>query len=142
MQERSAGFVVAFIDAEAPIQYLVLDYGRHWDLPKGHVEPGETDLVAARRELLEETGVIEIDVVPNFEKSLTYYFRKSGRLVKKTVIFFLAKARPAPIVLSVEHAGYALLPFEQACRRLTFASARQLLRAADARLTECHAPTA
>ena len=34
--------------------------GRHWDIPKGMVDPGETDVVAAARELHEETS-LEVD---------------------------------------------------------------------------------
>jgi len=31
--------------------------GRHWDLPKGKIDPGEDDITAAVRELYEETSL-------------------------------------------------------------------------------------
>ena len=31
--------------------FLLLDYGRYWDYPKGHVEKGEDDLAAGREEM-------------------------------------------------------------------------------------------
>jgi bis(5'-nucleosidyl)-tetraphosphatase len=33
---------------------------RNWDFPKGLVEPGETPLAAARREVTEETGITDL----------------------------------------------------------------------------------
>ena len=55
---------------------LLLQYPQgHWDFPKGHVE--ETDvsnMATAARELNEETGIKDIEFVPNFE------FRKSAKL--------------------------------------------------------------
>lgn len=40
--------------------YLVVSSstGKHWILPKGHIEKGETPRKAALRELREETGVV------------------------------------------------------------------------------------
>ena len=35
-----------------------------WELPAGHLEPGETPMEAARRELYEETGALEFRIAP------------------------------------------------------------------------------
>ena len=34
-----------------------------WSLPKGHVDPGETILEAAKREIYEESGVKQLDYI-------------------------------------------------------------------------------
>jgi 8-oxo-dGTP pyrophosphatase MutT (NUDIX family) len=134
--ERSAGFVI-FRQTPGGAEYLLLDYGRHWDLPKGHVEKGEDDLAAATRELREETGITDPHLVPNFRQEIQYFFRdrKKG-LINKKVIFFLAQtsASPAQIVLSHEHEGYEFLPFDAAIHRITFPTARAILRKANDRI--------
>ncbi|MFA5975288.1 MAG: NUDIX domain-containing protein [Elusimicrobiota bacterium] len=39
---------------------IVNQRGRSWSLPKGHIEPGEEPLVAARREIYEESGLQDL----------------------------------------------------------------------------------
>jgi len=38
-----------------------------WETAGGHIEPGETPLEAARRELFEETGAVDAAVTPLFD---------------------------------------------------------------------------
>ena len=57
---RSAGAVI-FRRTDRGVRYLVLRAYRSWDFPKGRVEPGESQLEAAKREVAEETGLIALD---------------------------------------------------------------------------------
>lgn len=42
-------------------EILVVNQGGvHWSLPKGHIEPGEDAIAAARREIAEEAGVDDL----------------------------------------------------------------------------------
>lgn len=142
-QERSAGFVIYRLTPAGTPHYLLLDYGRHWDFPKGHLEGEEDDLAAATRELHEETGVASARVIPGFRHQITYYFRdrKKG-LVRKTVVFFLGEtqADPRDIVLSHEHEAFAFLPFEQALKRITYPNARHVLKLAHEALNQGGTP--
>lgn len=54
VEVRAAGGVVTNGDGELLMIYL----RRRWDLPKGHIEPGESSAEAACREVLEETGIV------------------------------------------------------------------------------------
>ena len=132
-EERSAGVVVFRADPASPggRVYLLLDYGRYWDYPKGHVEKGEDDLTAALRELAEETGITDAGIDPDFRHDITYFFRdrKKG-LIRKTVTFFLASTRSADVTLSHEHVGYAYLPFDEGLARLNYPNAKATLQAA------------
>ncbi len=42
---------------------VVNQRGNSWSLPKGHIDPGEDAETAARREILEESGVSELTLV-------------------------------------------------------------------------------
>ena len=136
--ERSAGFVIFHRRDSTPegIRFLLLNYGRHWDFVKGHVDKGESDYEAAVRELHEETGIRTIQPAEEFEKEISYFFRSSRHgLIRKTVIFFLAEVGSEDVILSEEHVGYEFLPYEKAVKRTTFPAAKDLLRAAYTYLT-------
>jgi 8-oxo-dGTP pyrophosphatase MutT (NUDIX family) len=131
--ERSAGFVIFHVEPSTGArEYLLLDYGPYWDYPKGHVEKGEDDLTAARRELQEETGITQIEQVPGFQKEMTYFFRARGKMVRKTVVFFLASTETRIVTLSDEHQAAAFLPYANALAQLKYASSKELLRTAEA----------
>jgi 8-oxo-dGTP pyrophosphatase MutT (NUDIX family) len=58
-------------------------------LPKGHVDPGETAMQAAEREVREETGIVAEPVCELGEAR--YWYRRDGRTIGKSVSFYLFK---------------------------------------------------
>jgi 8-oxo-dGTP pyrophosphatase MutT (NUDIX family) len=65
------------------------DGSRVLGLPKGHVDPGETPVEAAEREVREETGIIA-EVVRELGEA-RYWYRRNGRTIGKSVSFYLFK---------------------------------------------------
>ncbi len=55
-----------------------------WDLPKGHVEPGETFMTTAIREVKEETGILNIHIVNELQPTRHLYFMKGRWQIKLT----------------------------------------------------------
>jgi bis(5'-nucleosidyl)-tetraphosphatase len=130
LHEHSAGFIL-FRNSPAGPLYLLLDYGKHWDYPKGHLEKGESAWQAAVRELKEETGIRQVDRVGRFQQNMHYFFisKKKGPIAK-TVTYFLGKTKKPTVTLSEEHHAHAWLPYEKALTRLTYQTAKDLLTAA------------
>ncbi len=63
------------------------DGSRVLALPKGHVDPGESTIEAATREVREETGIVAEPVCELGESR--YWYRRDGHTVGKSVAFFL-----------------------------------------------------
>lgn len=106
---RACGVLVM---SHAPVErFLLMRHNDRWDLPKGHVDPGETDVEAALREMVEETGIpldaIELDPFFRFEHQYEVReARSGGELRLKTLVIFLARlTRDVPIDVT-EHPGY------------------------------------
>ena len=127
--EKSAGAVVFY--PSSPVEYLLL-FSSFWEFPKGLIDTGETEIEAAQREVLEETG-LEVEFVEGFRIESTYFkhHHETGALVKKTVVYFLARARTRKIKLSWEHNEAQWLTLASAVEQLTFENSRQLLIEAD-----------
>ena len=98
-----------------------------WTLPKGALAPGETSAEAALREVREETGYrceLERELAP-----VTYWFRRDGRQIKKTVRWFLM--RPLEKVGDHDHEVDEVLwtDKDDALTRLRYDSDRRLVGA-------------
>jgi 8-oxo-dGTP pyrophosphatase MutT (NUDIX family) len=94
-------------------EFLLMRHADRWDLPKGHVDPGETEVQCALRELHEETGIAAADVelVDGFRFTTHYPVRakKSGEIYDKTLVVFLARLVRNVSIGLTEHIGYEWL---------------------------------
>lgn len=57
MDERSAGAVIFKNTATGRVYLLLMHNPNHLDFPKGNIERGESEELAALREVKEETGL-------------------------------------------------------------------------------------
>ncbi len=132
--EFSAGAIV-FYRAKDKIFYLVLKSGYgHWGFPKGRIGDeikGESTYEAALREVREETGLRNVNFLRGFKKRTHYFFRRQGKLLFKTVTFFLAESNSKNVILNFESTAYEWLDFESALRRLTYGNDKKCLKEAN-----------
>jgi 8-oxo-dGTP pyrophosphatase MutT (NUDIX family) len=96
--------------------FLLMRHADRWDLPKGHVDDGETEMECALRELAEETGIAAADIAldPAFRYETQYYvqYKRTGakRQLKSLVVFLARLLRDVDIRLT-EHLGYEWFPW-------------------------------
>ena len=124
-------------------QVLVLHRGDRGEvrLPKGHVEPGESDEVAACREVREETGYCHAVVTDDLGVRRVDFprFKSSGEgaFVHRLEHFFLCHLRDSEVeARASEELVFRpnWLPIEAACEELTYAVERAWVQAARDRL--------
>lgn len=133
--KRSAGFIV-FTKAGKGIRYLLLHHGGdYWNFPKGTQEAGETDMITARRELAEETGIKDIKIMASFEAEYDYDFDsqiKDGlrEKIHKTVIFFLGEVGSENVEISHEHVDFGWFDYDIAFKRLFHQNSQDVLKKA------------
>lgn len=60
---------------------MILRHGL-WDIPKGHLEKGETLEICAIREVMEETGIGSLDI-PNYLGISRHIFEEKGKWILK-----------------------------------------------------------
>ena len=119
-----AGGAVVLRGPPTAVRVLLLHHSTEdrWCLPKGHVEPGESLVDAALREVREETGLDDVRLGDEIaEVSYRFYRPRSGGNVLKVSVYFLARSvrgepRPEPLFdrwewVSVEEAE-ARVPFD------------------------------
>lgn len=126
-QQHSAGGLVV---RDGEILLIAVAGGRRWQLPKGHLEPGESPEQAAVREVCEETGVRgrALASLPEIE----YHFTQGGRVIHKRVEYFLLGYLDgsADDFDPGEVHGAAWMSWDEGLARLTFDNERRVAGAA------------
>lgn len=102
--------------------------GRRWQLPKGHIEEGETAEQAALREVREETGVTGRVMAPLSE--VEYWFvEKGARRVHKRVDYFLLGyvSGSAADFDALEVSGAEWFSWDEGIAKLSFDNERRVV---------------
>jgi len=107
---KSCGVIV--FRRKPGISFLLMRHPDRWDLPKGHVDRGETELACALRELEEETAITPQDITleKRFRFTTHYTVRGSRKFGQepfdKTLILFLGWLTRDVTIRGTEHPSY------------------------------------
>lgn len=93
IQTKSAGGVVV-----GPMEKIIIvsQHGTSWSLPKGHLNEGENELAGAKREIYEETGITDLEMVKKLGTYWRYRLGKKSeelKTEKKFITIFLFKTK-------------------------------------------------
>lgn len=93
VREPTAGGIVFRRNTQGKVEMLLIqDAKERWTIPKGHIEKGESARQTAAREIGEEAGLHEVDVLDWLGK-IHFRYRRVDKLVLMTTQIYLVRAK-------------------------------------------------
>jgi len=133
--EVAAGAVL--VTRRAPVEILLIHEASEdrWCFPKGHIEPGESALEAARREVEEETGLTVFSLREELAAiHYRFYQPRRDRSVVKTSIYYLGRCGRSDPVLEPGFDRFIWASPAQARRLVSYEQDRAVVDAAARRI--------
>lgn len=137
VREPTAGGIV-FRHGHDGIEILLIqDAKDRWTIPKGHIEEGETAVQTARREIGEEAGLYDIDMLGWLGK-IHFRYRRLERLVLMTTQIYLVRVRTNGEEIQKEEwmNGIKWFPFNEALDLIEYEDIAKLMLKAKTRIRE------
>jgi len=136
VETTSAGCIL-FRDTRDRREFLLLkSRPGDWEFPKGGVEGQEELQQTAIREVGEEAGIRDFQLIDGFRDEYDYVFEAGGTRIHKTVHLFIARSNEASAELSSEHTDMQWRDYDQAINTITQDGPREVLREAKDHLDE------
>lgn len=129
VREPTAGGVVFRRGDKQNVEILLIqDAKNRWTIPKGHIEEGESAKDAAKREIQEETGLQEMEVM-NFLGKIHFRYRRQQSLVLMTTEIFLVRATGNSDTLQPEEwmSGIKWFPVKEALDKIEYEDIGKLM---------------
>lgn len=137
-REFSSGGVVTRRRGTGFLVLLIKDgYGR-WTWPKGNIRKKESSKEAAIREIGEEVGLKEIDIIEKVGR--TQYFYKLNNILRfKTVYLYLCESKKARLAIQTSEieSGKWFAP-QEALERIEYKGSKNLLKKAIKKFAAIH----
>ena len=93
VREPTSGGIVFRHDEKGGVEILLIqDAKDRWTIPKGHIEEGETAQQTAKREIGEEAGLMDVEILGWLGK-IHFRYRRIDKLVLMTTQIYLVRAR-------------------------------------------------
>ncbi len=128
-EPTSGGIIFRLTADKKDIEVLLIqDSKGRWTIPKGHIEPGETAKMTARREIEEETGLRNFNVLTWLGK-IHFKYRRADKLVLMTTQIYLVQALDAREMLAGEKwmRGIQWFPFAEALDLIEYEDIEKLM---------------
>ena len=91
-EPTAGGIIFRHSKVNNQVEFLLIqDAKNRWTIPKGHIEQGEISKDTAEREIREETGLQQMNVL-NWLGKIQFRYRRLDSLVLMTTDIFLVKA--------------------------------------------------
>jgi diadenosine hexaphosphate hydrolase (ATP-forming) len=93
VREPTSGGIIFRRNKDGGVEILLIQDGKgRWTIPKGHIEEGETAQQTTRREIKEEAGLSEIEILGWLGK-IYFRYRRVDKLVLMTTQIYLVRAK-------------------------------------------------
>lgn len=135
-EPTSGGIVFRMTSDGKDIEILLIqDSKGRWTIPKGHIEPGETAKMTARREIEEETGLRNLSVLAWLGK-IHFKYRRADKLVLMTTQIYLVQSVDAKEMAVGEKwmKGIRWFPFAEALDLVEYEDIEKLMLIAKKRI--------
>ncbi|MGB4768495.1 MAG: NUDIX domain-containing protein [Candidatus Saccharimonas sp.] len=137
-EPTSGGIVFRHGKKEGDVEILLIqDAKDRWTIPKGHIEDGETAAQTARREIGEEAGLHDVDMLGWLGK-IHFRYRRIDRLVLMTTQIYLVRVRTDGNEIQKEEwmNGIKWFPFNEALDLIEYEDIAKLMLKAKTRIRE------
>lgn len=136
--KKSCGFIPVLKD-EKELLFLMIHQQENniWCFPKGGQHEGETDMETALRELEEEVGIVNIDVIEGFSIKEAYISKDETGPCDKEVILYAGIVASKDVKIQEEEVkDYRWVTFTEGMELLTYERTGESLQSINSYLTK------
>ena len=130
--EQSFGVIPIYKDKDNISFVCLIRHAQgHWGFPKGHQNLNESEEETAIREMEEESGINDIEIIGGQSYTEKYFFEKDGSKHNKSVKYFLgfvsSVSTTTPDHFKKEIPELKWVIYEEAKQLITFEEAKKIL---------------